>query len=112
MDRIKSGQVWTTQKAADDTSTVITITPPSNKRVALHWLLFGYDKDLTTTPGELTITIGGVETLSVPITKSGPGPLELPGMVGDVLGEVMVITLPTGGTLVQGSLTSMHTLED
>jgi hypothetical protein len=107
----KAGQVWTTAEAADNTSTVITITPPANKRVALHFLLFGYDKTLTTTPGRLTITIDGVEVLSVPVTQAGPGPLELPEMAGDVTGDVMVITLTTGGTAVQGSLTSMHTLE-
>jgi hypothetical protein len=108
----KSGQVWTTAEAADNTSTVITITPPANKRVALHFLLFGYDKTLTTSPGRLTITIDGVEVLSTPVTQAGPGPLELPHMVGDVTGDVMVITLTTGGAAVQGSLTSMHTLEN
>lgn len=108
---IKSGQVWTTAEAADNTSTVITITPPATKRVALHYLLFGYDKALTTTPGRLTITIDGVEVLSAPVTEAGPGPLTLPDMLSDVSGDVMVITLTTGGTLVQGSLTSMHTLE-
>ncbi len=108
---IKSGQIWTTAEAADNTSTAITITPPATKRVALHWLLFGYDKTLTTTPGRLTVTIGGVEVLSIPVTTAGPGPIPLPSMSGDVLGGVMVITLTTGGTAVQGSLTSMHTLE-
>jgi hypothetical protein len=29
-----------------------------------------------------------------------------------VTGDVMVITLTTGGAAVQGSLTSMHTLEN
>ena len=90
---------------------MITITAPANKRVALHFLVFGYDKTLTTTPGRLTITIGGVEVFSVPVTQSGPGPLNLPHMVGDVMGEAMVITLTTGGAAVQGSLVSMHTLE-
>lgn len=108
---IQSGQVWTTEEAADNTSTTITITPPANKRVALHWLLFGYDKALTTTPGRLTITINAVEVFSVPVTEAGPGPIPLPPMMGPVLGDVVVITLTTGGTLVQGSLTSMHTLE-
>ena len=107
---IKSGQVWTTAEAADNTSTVITITPPATKRVALHYLLFGYDKALTTTPGRLTITIDGTEVFSVPVTEAGPGPVPLPGMVSDVAGDVMVITLTTGGAAVQGSLTSMHTL--
>ena len=111
MTRINSGQVWTTAEANDNTSKVITITPPSDKREQLHWLLFGYDKTLTTTPGRLTITIGGVEVLSIPVTQSGPGPLKLPNMIGDVNGEAMVITLTTGGAAVQGSLTSMHTLE-
>lgn len=109
---IKSGQIWTTAEAADNTSTVITITPAADKRVALHYLLFGYDKALTTTPGRITVTIDGVEVLSVPATEAGPGPIPLPGMVSDVVGEVVVITLTTGGTLVQGSLTSMHTLEN
>lgn len=109
---IRSGQVWTTAEAADNTSTVITITPAANKRVALHWLGFGYDKTLTTTPGRITITIDGVEVFSFPVTEAGPGPIPLPGMVSDVQGDVMVITLTTGGAAVQGSLVSMHTLED
>jgi len=109
---IKAGQIWTTAEAADDTSTVITLTPPSNKRVALHYLLFAYDKTLTTTPGRLTITIGGVEVFSAPVIEAGPGPIPLPDMIGEVNGEAMVITLTTGGTTVQGSLNSMHTLED
>lgn len=109
---VKSGQVWNTAEEADNTSTVITITPPANKRVALHFLLFGYDKTLTTTPGRLTVTIDSVEVLSVPVTEPGPGPITLPGMVSDVVGGAMVITLSTGGTLIQGSLVSMHTLEN
>ena len=102
-------QIWNTAEAADNTATVITIAPASNRRVALHYLLFGYDA--TVTAGRLTVSIGGVTVLSMPVTQTGPGPLPLPGMRSPRLGETVVITLTAAGATTQGSLTSMHTLE-
>ena len=104
------GQIWTTAEAADNTATVITITPGGDQRVFLGMVLFGYDAKPTALIGRVTVTIGGTETLSLPITESGPGPMTLPEMNG-AKGAAVVITIAAAGAAVQGSLTTMHYLE-
>jgi hypothetical protein len=74
--------------------------------VHIHKVLFGYDSDPT--GGLLTVTDGS-KIQKVPVTKGGPGAVNL-NYIGSI-GSTVTITLSAGGGAVTGYLNVDASLE-
>jgi hypothetical protein len=94
---------------ADNTSAVVTYAAATGKKHYLYDIFWSYDTDLTAV-GTLAVTDDGTTVFGpLSITKSGPGFLHFdPPMVSSVANKALVVTLTTGGTLVQGVLSVRH----
>jgi multisubunit Na+/H+ antiporter MnhC subunit len=95
---------------ADDTSAVVTYVAVTGKKHYLYEIHYGYDVTPTTLG---TIKVEDVSGTVVwgpfPISTAGPKQATFnPPLVSALVNTAMIITLTTGGTLVQGVLNCRH----
>jgi len=92
---------------AGNTAAVVTIADPGDGfRIVIHKIIFSYTA--APTGGRLTIT-GGLITLDVDITNSGPGVLTLSWPIAK--STASVITLAAGGGVIAGKLNVIYSVE-
>lgn len=91
--------VKTAKAVAVGAAAVITLAADQTVWRTLSRIIFGYSADPT--GGGLTVTVGGTDVLSFPITKGGPGPFGVHIVAGH---NAVTITLASGGGGVTGEV--------
>lgn len=93
----------------DNTSAVVTYGASAGVKHYLYDVFWSYDVTLTAV-GTLAITDDGATVFGpLSITQPGPGFLHFdPPIVSSVANKAMVVTLTTGGALIQGALACRH----
>lgn len=100
--------MWLQQKSADgnfpaaNTAATITKAAVSDRRHAVHGILFSYSA--APTGGRLTVTDGGTTVLDIDITAAGAQVIPLDHQAAFEVNSAVVFTLAAGGIGVTGKL--------
>ena len=95
---------------ADNTSAVVTYAAVAAQKHYLYQIFYSFDATLTAVP---TLKVDDVSGTTVfgpfPIASPNPGSVTFdPPLVSALVNTAMIITLTTGGALVQGVLNCRH----
>lgn len=97
---LRPGEATQLRGSGNNTPVVLTIPGVARTRHFLSKVIFSYDADPT--GGLLTIDVGAVSVLTLPITVGGPGPIGL--NIKSDPGGAITITLSAGGSGINGHL--------